>query len=177
MAERLAAEWLARIVQANPKVTESFADDLAWELRFAFDSIQEIPLLDGITMSLTEARTVDGAPDAEMICEIVKRILIISQDIREVPRRAYYFHHAARLLLWIADHRGASASAPEPGLCRVSRGLLRPIVDAHPRITRSNAPGLAHDLCLALVQAIQADRPGPEKGGKWYDPRKWFRSN
>lgn len=155
---RLVAEWLAGIVLENPEVEESTADDLAWELRFVFDSIHRVPLMDQVSMVSIMAVTDSGEPDADEICALVRQVIKITQDVRENHVRAYLLRHTAKAVLRLIDVCYGGVP-PSRGVVRVLSERLRPVVDANPRITRYNARQLVIDLC-ATFSGICAVSPG-----------------
>ncbi|MEA3211376.1 MAG: hypothetical protein QOE70_4433 [Chthoniobacter sp.] len=166
----LAAEWLARIVLDNPTVDEPTADDLAWELRFAFDSIRQIPLLDQINMAIAMARTGTRKPDVDEICKIVEKVTDVSQGVMENHVRAYLLRHTALAILATIDHCYGS-TPPSQGRLSDWHRLLRPVVDANPHVTRY----VAQHLALELAEILRAPPRGNH--GRWYDPRAWFGAN
>lgn len=169
----LAAEWLARIVIDNPTVDESTADDLAWELRFAFDSIHQIPLFDQISTAIATARSVTGKPDAVGARTLVRNVLTICEGIRDVHITAYLLRHTAYAVLSLIDQGGAAAVQ---GMLANWYQALRPVVDANPRITRYNTKQLADGL--SDIFRVEDNGSTRRTGlGPWYNPRTWFGNN
>ena len=143
----LAAEWLSRIVTENPGVDETIADDLAWELRFAFDSIQQIPLLDSIGAAITEARTLAGQPKPEVIATIIQKAMAVGRQIRRGQPHvsAYLVRHTAIVILRVFEKSPGGTKARPPAVDEWIK-KVSPVVAAHPRITRQNAALLADEF-------------------------------
>lgn len=171
---QLATEWLDRIVQASPLVKDPTADDLAWELRFSFDSMHFIPLCDNVQDALSELSWPE--PSRHSMCEIIRQVLERCQAVRPAHVGPYLLRHTARVIAsLIEEHK------PPDRALRQIQGQLDKIVSDHPRIVRRNLADLAETLHEALVEACRAtaaaDTNVHGRRKNRLHPRNWFSKN
>jgi len=148
----LAAGWLRRIVREEPEVQRSTADDLAWELRFAFDSIQQIELFDQIAEAIEGTYGRTRRVDEKGLCALAGKIMSICRERMPEHVRAYVLHHTATAILWGISQCPGSADAPAGRLREMQRGLAG-LVAGSLRITRYNARAVGDDIS-AVLQAF-----------------------
>lgn len=170
----LAADWLRRIVMATPFVREPVADDLAWELRWVFDSLHLIPLCDDISDALASLSLTGTArrSASDLLSKVLERCLSISSSHVGV----YVLRHTAQVLL--------SRMAEHHSLDRDLIALwdrLRSIVSAHPRITRTNLAEVGQQLVQTMKDVVEtlATEASTSRSSqkRWFDPRVWFSQN
>lgn len=135
----LAVDWLNRIVEATPRVTPPIADEVAWELRFAFDSIPLIPLCDQVHNALVQARSQEHS--LRVMCSIILRLIEHSNAPGRPHVQAYLLRHTAELVV----RHMPDESLADRG-CRAARDRLAAVVKSHPRITRENTAQLTTSL-------------------------------
>lgn len=150
----LAVGWLRRIVRAEPEVRRATADDLAWELRFAFDSIQQIELFDQIAEAVEGSYGRTRRVNLEGLCGLIAKIVSICQGGMPEHMRAYVLRHTAAAILWGISQCHGSPDLPAGKLKDLQKGLA-PLVAESLRITRYNA-GPAGDALEAALMAFCA---------------------
>lgn len=170
----LAADWLRRIVMATPIFRERGANELAWELRFAFDALTEIPLCDEISNVLASLSLTGTGRHS--ISQVIGKILERCQSIRQGHVSLYVLRHTAQVLL----SRMAEQKSLDGDLIPVC-DRLKSILSAHPRIMAANLAELAQRLPQAMTETVQtlvAEENAPRRSQKrWFDPRVWFSQN
>ena len=159
----LAADWLRRIVTASPQVSEFEADELAWELRYAFDAIQAIPLCDSIADAL-------AAPKQLPAGLVIDGVLQQCQAMRQDDVAVYVLRHLAEILSSQAIETGSRAHGS-------ARDRVKTILSTHPRVTAGNLTELALILPQALADMIPTLPGDSQPGMDWFNPRSWFRQN
>ena len=170
----LAADWLRRIVMANPIFRERGADDLAWELRFAFDALYEIPLCDEI-LKVLAGLSLTGT-ERQAMSHVIGKVIERCQSMRQGHVGVYVLRHAAQVMLSRMDGKNSLDS----DLIAV-RDRLKAILSAHSRIVGANLAELGRLLPQAMAEAVQslaAEENSPSRSQKrWFDPRVWFSQN
>ena len=167
----LAAEWLRRIVMATPLVRERESNDLTWELRFAFDAIQQIPICDEISNVLADLNLTgtERLSASGVISDVLQRC----QSIREDHVGVYVLRHTAQ----VVRSRMAGHNSPDGDLI-VIRDRLKSILSADPRIVGANVAVLAQRLTQALSETVEilvtAKSASRRSWKRWIDPRYWF---
>lgn len=170
----LAADWLRRIVMATPLVREPVADDLAWELRWVFDSLHLIPLCDDISDALA-SQSLTGAA-RRSASDLLNKVLERCLSIRSSHVGAYVLRHTAQVLVSrMAEHN------PLDRDLSALRDRLRSIVSAHPRITRTNLAEVGQQLAQTMKDVVEtlATEASTSRSSqkRWFDPRVWFSQN
>ena len=170
----LAADWLRRIVMATPIFRERGADELAWELRFAFDALNEIPLCDEISNVLA-GLSLTGT-ERHSMSQVIGKVLERCQAIRQGHIGVYVLRHAAQVLL----SRMTGQNSLDSDLTAV-RNRLQSILSAHPRIVGANLAELGRLFPQAMAEAVEVlavEENAPRRSQKrWFDPRVWFSQN
>ena len=170
----LAIQWLSRIVVGSPLVREETADDLAWELRFAFDSLRCIPQFDQLHEALASASQSGNALPS--VNSILKKSIEHSQKMAELHVAPYFLRHTAEVLVWLIQ----SDQLAGHNLNFVADELA-PIMAEHPRINRHNGAELTASLRDRLDNAqhvLKAAASAPsDNGHRWYNPSQWFGRN
>jgi hypothetical protein len=162
---RLALNWLHRIVGTTPGVTQTIADDLAWELRFAFDSVQYIPQCDMLREAL--AGFGERKRAREHFSGVLLRVLNMTRTLRETHVSAYVLRHAAETVVALIDKHRLDDR------CFVQlKERLSILASRHPRILRSNLAELAERLAHTLAVACQELRS--TGNGPSASPKHWF---
>jgi hypothetical protein len=167
----LAIQWLSRIVEGSPLVRDETADDLAWELRFAFDSLRCIPQFDELHEALASASHSGNA--LPLVNSILQKAIEHSQKMAELHVAPYFLRHTAEVLVWLIQSDQLSGR----NLTSVADELA-PVVAEHPRIDRHNLAELTASLRDQLEnaqRAIKAAASAPSGNGqRWFNPAQWF---
>lgn len=145
---RLAMDWLGRVIEKAPNVEDDTAEELAWELRFAFDAIQHIGLFDEVNRALASTIGATNMPD--LVCSMVRAVIKQSDVIPILQVNVYLLRHAAQVVHWLITE----GQRQEPYLQNAKRRLNLIFTD-DPRILRQNLGRLKHELLSTLAEMCQ----------------------
>jgi hypothetical protein len=166
----LAIDVLARIVRAEPTVTPENGDDVAWELRFAFDSLPLVPLFDSVTGAAKALATATRADAPFDLCQLLRLVIERMPGLPHLHTTAYLLQHTARALLRepVAERLLGRGAQP-----------LRQVLDKYPRITRQSTQHLVRGLAQCFVQTCQnietgLNEPPPDPPTEPKSSRRWW---